>query len=91
MEEKEIEKARMEAQKKSDNLVDAEMRMVGDKYTISQVVMLMSYIRHAIRTGEKKDIKVSIGKKKSSPDSFNFVVNNSDVDDLIPMDVAEIN
>jgi hypothetical protein len=91
MEEKEIEKARMEAQKKSDNLVDAEIRMVGDKYTISQVVMLMSYIRHAIRTGEKKDIKVSIGKKKSSPDSFNFVVNNSDVDDLIPMDVAEIN
>lgn len=91
MEEKEIEKARMEAQKKSDNLVDAEIRMVGDKYTISQVVMLMSYIRHAIRTGEKKDIKVSIGKKKSSPDSFNFVVNNSDVDDLIPLDVAEIN
>ncbi len=91
MEEKEIEKARMEAQKKSDNLVDAEIRMVGDKYTISQVVMLLSYIRHAIRTGEKKDIKVSIGKKKSSPDSFNFVVNNSDVDDLIPMDVAEIN
>ena len=91
MEEKEIEKARIEAQKKSDNLVDAEMRMVGDKYTISQVVMLLSYIRHAIRTGEKKDIKVSIGKKKSSPDSFNFVLNYSDVDDLIPMDVAEIN
>lgn len=87
----EMVRAQEEARKKSENLVEGNMKMVGDRYTIAQAVMLLSYIRHAIRTGKKTVIKVTVGNRKSDPSSFNFILNNDEVDDLIPVENFEIN
>ena len=91
MESKEIERGRLEAIRKSDNLREASIEVIGDRYTIAQVVTLLSYIRNAIRTGNKTEINVMVGGKKSDTTSFNFTLNGEDVDDLIPVKNFEIN
>lgn len=46
----------------NENLVGPEIRMIGDKTVVRQVIKLLSYIRHAINNNMDMDINVKIGK-----------------------------
>ncbi len=82
------------------NLEDAFMRsqdnretdvtLLGNKYTIIQIVTLLSYIRNAIGNNERKTIEVSIGNNVSNRD-FEFLVNNQKTDDMNVKEKIEIN
>ena len=69
---------------------ETDVTLLGNKYTIIQVVTLLSYIRNAIRNNEKKTIEVSIGNNVSNRD-FEFLVNNQKTDDMNVKEKIEIN
>lgn len=71
-------------------LVETNVRFVGDKSTISQVVMLLAYIRHAVKNNLRKDINVEIGKYVANKELL-FDVNGQEIDDFISQDFIEIN
>lgn len=83
---KNLENAFMRSQ---DNR-ETDVTLLGNKYTIIQVVTLLSYIRNAIRNNEKKTIEVSIGNNVSNRD-FEFLVNNQKTDDMNVKEKIEIN
>ena len=71
-------------------LVETLVRFLGDKSTISQVVMLLAYIRHAVKNNLRKDITVQIGKNVVNKELL-FDVNSQEIDDYITKDFIEIN
>lgn len=72
------------------NVVDSDVRLIGDKMTICQVVQLLAYIRHAIKNNLQTEIKVKIGGKIANSD-FMFAVNGLEIPDYITQPEAEIN
>ena len=71
-------------------LVETNVRFIGDKDTISQIVLLLAYIRHAVKNNLKTDIKVSIGNNIVDKELM-FDVNNQEISDYITKDTLEIN
>lgn len=61
---------------------NSELRMIGDKIVLIQVVKLLAYIRHALQNNLKTSINVKIGEKIANVD-FKFDVNQLPIDDLI--------
>lgn len=72
------------------NVVDSDVRLIGDKMTICQVVQLLAYIRHAIKNNLQTEIKVKIGGKIANSD-FMFAVNGLEIPDYITQPEVEIN
>ena len=91
MEKKRIEDSRNETVEETNaRLVDTIVHFVGDKSTISQVVMLLAYVRYAVKNNLRKDIVVQIGKNVVNKELL-FDVNNQEIDDYIAKDFIEIN
>ena len=44
----------------NNNLVETNVRLMGDKTVVGQVLQLLSYIRHAVRNNMKTTIEVDI-------------------------------
>lgn len=72
------------------DVADSDIRLIGDKMTICQVVQLLAYIRHAIKNNLQTEIKVKIGSKIANSD-FMFAVNGLEIPDYITQPEAEIN
>lgn len=70
---------------------NANIEMFGDKITLTQIVMLLAYIRHHIQTRSSGEIKVSIGKHMNPTEAFTFTVNGEEIPQVIAMDELEIN
>lgn len=64
--------------------------MIGDQSTLCQIVLLLSYIRHAIRNNMQTNINVKIGQKIANG-KFLFDVNGLEIPDMITKDFVEIN
>lgn len=64
--------------------------MIGDQSTLCQIVLLLSYIRHAIRNNIQTDINVKIGQKIANGQLM-FDVNGLEIPDMIVQDNVEIN
>lgn len=79
-----------EAFSKSQDNRETDITLLGNKYTIIQIVTLLSYIRNAIQNNEQKTIEVTIGKNVSDRD-FEFLVNNEKPDNMNAQDKIEIN
>ena len=74
----------------NSNLVETNIRFLGDKNTISQIVQLLAYIRHAVKYNDHLHIDVEIGKYvMNSP--LVFDVNGQEIADLVPQNIAHIN
>ena len=72
------------------NLVETNLRMIGDKSTIAEVVRLVAYIRHAVMNNLNKTIVVNIGENVVNT-KFLFDVNGLEVQDYIAQDQISIN
>ena len=72
------------------NLVETNIRIIGDKRPIIEVVKLMAYIRHAIRNNLKCEIKVKLGHNIANT-PFMFDVNGLEVQDFITKNEVIIN
>lgn len=75
---------------KTQDIREVDVSFLGNRYTIVQIITLLSYIRNAIKNNKKCKIEVNIGNNVSNRD-FEFLVNQSNVDDLITKDSIEIN
>ena len=64
------------------NLVETDVRIIGDSQAISQVVLLLAYIRHALRNNLHTKIEVEVGKDIANVD-FAFDVNQQEIKDYI--------
>lgn len=74
----------------NQNLTETIVKLIGDNTTICQIVLLLSYIRHAIRNNMQTDINVKIGKKIANSQLM-FDVNGLEIPDMIVQDNVEIN
>jgi hypothetical protein len=72
------------------NLVDTQIKIIGDRRPVNQVIKLLAYIRHAIKNNLQTEIKVKIGHNVVNSD-FLFDVNNFEIPDLITQKTIEIN
>ena len=64
------------------NLVETDVRIIGDSQARSQVVLLLAYIRHALRNNLHTKIEVEVGKDIANVD-FAFDVNQQEIKDYI--------
>ena len=64
------------------NLVETDVRIIGDSQAISQVVLLLAYIRHALRNNLRTKIEVEVGKDIANVD-FAFDVNQQEIKDYL--------
>ena len=71
--------------------VDAMIEVLSSKGVVVSIAVLLSYIRHCINHGIKKEIKVRIGYNKPAGVPMNFAVNEELLEDIYPGDVIEIN
>lgn len=69
---------------------EADIQMFGDKTTLTQIVILLSYLRYHIQNKIPGDIKVSVGKHLET-EAFNFSVNEQEVPQIKPETEIEIN
>ena len=72
------------------NLAEVNIKMIGDNTTLCQIVLLLSYIRHAIKNNIKSNIDVRIGEKIANGQLM-FDVNGLEIPDMIIQDKVEIN
>jgi hypothetical protein len=75
---------------KSQDIREVDVSLLGNKYTIIQIITLLSYIRNAIQNNNKCKIEINIGNNVNNRE-FEFLVNNSKVDDLVIKESIEIN
>ena len=71
--------------------VDAMIEVLSSKGVVVSIAVLLSYIRHCINHGIKKEIKVRIGYNKPAGVPMNFAVNEELLEDIYPGDSVEIN
>lgn len=71
--------------------VDAMLEVLSSKGVVVSIAVLLSYIRHCINHGIKKEIKVRIGYNKPAGVPMNFAVNEELLEDIYPGDSVEIN
>lgn len=74
----------------NNNLTETDVKLIGDQTTICQIVVLLSYIRHAIKNNMKTDISVKIGSKIANGQLL-FDVNGLEIPDIITQNLVEIN
>ena len=74
----------------NNNLVETNVRLMGDKTVVAQVVQLLSYIRHAVRNNLKTSIQVDIPITVANV-PFMFDVNGVEVPDLVTISKAQVN
>lgn len=72
------------------NLAEVNIKMIGDNTTLCQIVLLLSYIRHAIKNNIKSNIDVKICEKIANGQLM-FDVNGLEIPDMIIQDKVEIN
>lgn len=65
----------------SRNSRESDVTLFGDRNILIQVVMLLGYIRDAIRRNEPVEIKVEVGKSIRNG-NFNFTLDNEEVPDV---------
>ena len=70
--------------------VETDIKIIGDKTTNTQIVMLLAYIRYFLQRKQSSEIKVNIGKHVNS-DFFAIQVNDQEIPELIPKDSVDIN
>ena len=80
--EQSLEQQMRENQLQNIKIGNSEVRMIGDKIVLVQVIKLLAYIRHALQNNLKTSIDVKIGEKIANVD-FKFDVNQLPIDDLI--------
>lgn len=71
-------------------LVESNIKVIGDKSTVCEVVQLLAYIRYAIKNKQQIKIEVNVGSKVNS-DFFGFQVNDQEIKDYIAQSYIEIN
>lgn len=74
----------------SANLAEADIKLIGDKTIICQIVQFLAYVRHAIKNNLQKDINVSIGNNIANGQLL-FDVNGLEIPDLITQDHIDLN
>ena len=80
----------IEKKSNQSKLVESNIKIIGDKSTVCEVVQLLAYIRHAIKNKQQIKIEVNVGSKVNS-DFFGFQVNEQEIKDYITQDYIEIN
>lgn len=71
--------------------VDTMIELLSSKGVAVSIAILLSYIRHCINKGLKKDITLKIGYNKPPEIPMNFALNEELLEDIYPGDVIEIN
>ena len=74
----------------NNSLVETNVRLVGDKTVVAQVVQLLSYIRHAVRNNLKTSIQVDINNTVANV-PFMLDVNGLEVPDLVTVNKVQVN
>lgn len=74
----------------NNNLVETNVRLMGDKTVVGQVVQLLAYIRHAVRNNLKTSIEVNINNTVANVPLM-FDVNGIEVPDLVTVDSVQVN
>ena len=77
-------------EKINKRLTTTDIRLIGDKSTIAQIVQLLAYIRYAVQNNMKTEIRVPIGQYVVNT-VLHFDVNGQQVPDLVAQSVSEIN
>lgn len=68
---------------------NSEVKMIGDKMILIQVVKLLAYIRYAIENNLKTELTVKFGEKIANGE-FKFDVNGLPIGDLVIQKELEI-
>ena len=74
----------------NNNLVETNVRLLGDKMIVAEVVQLLSYIRHDIRNNMKTTIEVDINNTVANA-QFALDVNGMAVPDLVTVNKVQVN
>ncbi len=74
----------------NNSLVETNVRLMGDKTVVGQVVQLLAYIRHAVRNNLKTSIEVNINNTVANVPLM-FDVNGIEVPDLVTVDKVQVN
>lgn len=69
---------------------EADIQMFGDKTTLTQIVVLLSFLRWHIQNKTPGEIKVSVGKNLET-EAFSFSVNGQEVPHIVAQKEIEIN
>lgn len=69
---------------------EADIHLFGEKTTLTQVIVLLAYIRDMIQKKTPGDIKISIGKNLDT-DVFSFTVNDQEIAHIKAKNELEIN
>lgn len=80
----------MDVQQDLSRHYETDIKLIGDKATLTQIVVLLSYIRYYLQSGTSGDIKVSVGKNMESS-FFGLQVNDQEIPNIYPRDNVEIN
>lgn len=71
--------------------VDTMIELLSSKGVAVSIAILLSYIRHCINNGLKKEITLKIGYNKPPSIPMNFALNEELIEDIYPGDIIEIN
>lgn len=69
---------------------ETDIKLIGDKGPITQIIILLAYIRHYLQNNESGEIKITIGKKMKT-DFFAMQVNDQEIPGIFPEESIEIN
>ena len=70
--------------------IETNIKLIGDSGPITQIVILLAYIRYYLQNNISGEIKVSVGKNMES-NFFAMQVNDQEIDQIKPRDSLEIN
>lgn len=82
-----MEETRQEELKDS---IETDIKLIGDAEPITQIVILLAFIRYHLKNNVPGDIHVSIGKHMKSG-FFGLQVNCQEISDINPQESLEIN
>ena len=80
----------LERMEKSRNSREAELTLFGDRNVLVQVVMLLGYVKDALRRNVPSEIRVEVGKTVANG-NFDFLLDNEKVDDVRMRESIQIN
>lgn len=69
---------------------EADIKIFGEMTTITQVIVLLAYIRDMVQSKTPGDIKLSVGKNLET-DVFSFTVNDQEISHFKAKKELEIN
>lgn len=85
-----MEKQSENNQEELKSSVETDIKLIGDVAPITQIIILLTYIRHHLKNNTPGDIHISIGKHMKSG-FFGMQVNGQEISDIIPQENLEIN